>query len=88
MVCRVKRVMLGKIIRIKGNFHRRIRVLRQTQNIITVNEKSAIKTRELCSVNLLGKRIHLPLPPLSRQDGHLLDIMNLRDLWEFSEQIP
>lgn len=40
------------------------------------------------SLWFLGRRLHLSLPPLRRQGGHLLDIINLLDLWEVSEQIP
>ena len=56
---------LGKIIPIKGNFHRRIRVLRQTQNIIIVNGQSDVKTREFSPV-VSGKEITLTLAFIKR----------------------
>lgn len=57
--------MLGKITPIKGNLQRRIRVLRQTQNIITVNGKFAGKTRELFPV-VSGKEITLTLASIKQ----------------------
>lgn len=58
-------MVLGKIIPIKGNFHRGIRVLRQMQNIIIVDGKSAVKTREL-SPMVSGKEITLTLASIKR----------------------
>lgn len=56
---------LRKIILRKGNFHRRIRVLRQIQNIMTIDGKSAVQTRELSPV-VSGKEIPLTLASIKQ----------------------